>query len=291
MRINIDKNAGFCFGVTNAIEQVEDYLASCDKLFCLGDIVHNSKEVERLRNMGLEIIKRKQFARLQDATVLLRAHGEPPETYKIARENNIRLIDATCPVVLKLQENVKKGFEETMKNNGQLVIFGKKGHAEVIGLVGQTREQAIVVSEKADLKKIDFSKPIMLFSQTTKRHDEYIEIQEVIKNKLEQAGLDHEKDFISYNTICRKVMNRQPNLERFAKEHDVILFVSGKKSSNGRMLYNFCKQQNRQSYFISDTDEIQPEWLQGAQSIGISGATSTPFWIMDKVARFVQDNV
>lgn len=291
MRITIDNNAGFCFGVTNAIEQAEDYLASHEKLYCLGDIVHNSKEVERLRNMGLEIINRKQFARLQGATVLLRAHGEPPETYQLARENNIQLIDATCPVVLKLQERVKKGFEETIKRNGQLVIFGKKGHAEVIGLMGQTRDQAIVVSEKADLENIDFNRPVMLFSQTTKRYDEYLVIQDIIKENLARAGLDPEKSFISYNTICRKVMNRQPNLEKFSKEHDVILFVSGKKSSNGRMLYNFCKQQNKHSYFISDTHEIRAEWLKGAGSIGISGATSTPFWIMDKVARYVQDNV
>ncbi|NDE61391.1 MAG: 4-hydroxy-3-methylbut-2-enyl diphosphate reductase, partial [Cyclobacteriaceae bacterium] len=234
MQVTIDKNSGYCFGVEFAIKMAEDEMENQDTLYCLGDIVHNDMEVKRLREKGLVVIDREQLQELSNCKVLIRAHGEPPETYKLAIENNIELIDASCPVVLKLQHRVKNAFDKMERENGQIVIYGKKGHAEVIGLTGQTLEKAIVVMEDADLEKIDYQRPVTLFSQTTKSTKGFYALSEKIEKRIKEAkGELNELDFNSNDSICRQVSNREPQLQRFAQENDVILFVSGKKSSNG----------------------------------------------------------
>ncbi|MEG1617742.1 MAG: 4-hydroxy-3-methylbut-2-enyl diphosphate reductase [Bacteroidales bacterium] len=281
--IELDKGSGFCFGVVNAINKAEEELEKGEVLYCLGDIVHNSNEVERLNAKGLVIIDHAQFAELKNAKVLLRAHGEPPETYEIAKRNNIQIIDATCPVVLQLQRKIKKMNAESAPAKGQILIFGKNGHAEVNGLVGQTDGKALVIEKPEDLDRVDFSKDIRLFSQTTKSIDHFQEvIAEIEKRKTESA------DFKYFDTICRQVSNRMPNIREFAKNHDVILFVSGKKSSNGRVLFEECLKINPKSYLVSDETEIDPTTLENAVSIGICGATSTPKWLMEKVAEYVK---
>ncbi len=289
MNIEIDKRSGFCFGVVYAIQKAENELKNKDKLFCLGDIVHNSVEVNRLENRGLVTIDHDEFKKLKNAEVLIRAHGEPPETYKTALKNNVKLIDASCPVVLKLQNKIKTGFDEIEKKNGQIIIFGKKGHAEVNGLVGQTNSKAIVISKIEDLKKIDFSKPINIFSQTTKSLDKYSEIISEIKKRAINTVGENNTDFTSNDSICRQVSNRYEELERFSKEKDVIIFVSGKKSSNGKVLYQISKNNNDRSYFISDTNEINFDWIKKTDSIGISGATSSPLWLMEKVKKHIEN--
>ena len=278
MKIKIDKNSGFCFGVVYAIGHAEKELDRSGKLYCLGDIVHNSVEVERLEKKGLVTIDHEKFKNLTNCKVLIRAHGEPPETYEIAKNNNIELIDATCPVVLKLQQKIQKGYSEIEKQDGQLVIFGKKGHAEVIGLLGQTKGKGIVISDFDDLEKLDFSKPINIFSQTTKSLKKYAEIKAEIEKRISDSS-----SFISNNSICGAVSHRDKQLREFSKENDVVIFVSGKKSSNGKMLYQVCKKENKKTYFISDTDELKKEWFAGAEKTGICGATSTPAWLMEKV--------
>ncbi len=282
-KIEIDQGSGFCFGVVNAIKKAEEELANGTTLYCLGDIVHNSHEVERLKQKGLITIDHDQFANLSDAKVLLRAHGEPPSTYEIAKKNNIEIIDATCPVVLQLQKKINKQFVASDKERGQILIFGKNGHAEVNGLVGQTVGKAIVIENMEDLSKVDFSKDIYLYSQTTKSVDKFNEIIDEIKNRLEPGVT-----FNSYDTICRQVANRIPNIKAFAKAHDLVLFVSGKKSSNGKVLFEHCKSANPNTYLISDYSEINLDWLKGADQIGICGATSTPKWLMEEVAQFVE---
>ncbi|MEM7371102.1 MAG: 4-hydroxy-3-methylbut-2-enyl diphosphate reductase [Bacteroidota bacterium] len=279
MNIEIDQNSGFCFGVVYAIEMAEDYLKEHQQLYCLGDIVHNDKEVERLQKMGLEIIDHAQLKELKGATVLIRAHGEPPETYKLAMENDITLIDASCPVVLKLQNRVRHAYDD----DRQIVILGKKGHAEVNGLIGQTQKDAIVISSLEEAEALELEGPVSLYSQTTKSTQLLYNIKEKMADKFE--------DFKFNDTICRQVSNREPELRKFSDKHDVVVFVSGKKSSNGKALYQTCKQVNPESYFISDTDELDLQWLQGKQSIGICGATSTPMWLMEKVARYIQEQV
>jgi 4-hydroxy-3-methylbut-2-enyl diphosphate reductase len=283
MKIEIDNNSGFCFGVVNAIQLAEMELEKSDILYCLGDIVHNSAEVERLQNKGLVSINHEQLKSLKNCKVLLRAHGEPPETYETAIKNNIQLIDASCPVVLKLQNNIKLGFDAILKKGGQVVIFGKEGHAEVNGLVGQTNGKAIVISGLEDLNKIDFSKPVNLFAQTTKKIEGFYEIQKEIKNRM-IAGVE----FIANDTICRQVSHRQPQLREFVKKHNVIVFVSGQKSSNGKMLYQVCKDENPNTYFVSDVDELKSEWFKNTNSVGICGATSTPRWLMEKIAENIE---
>lgn len=284
MEIEIDKKSGFCFGVVKAIEQAEHELEKGEVLYCLGDIVHNGSEVERLEKMGMLTITHEQLVELHDAKVLLRAHGEPPSTYQIAEKNNITLIDATCPVVLKLQSRIKKQHEK-MPEDGQLVIFGKLGHAEVNGLVGQTENSAIVIEKMADLTKIDFDKSIRLFSQTTKSVDEFNEIVKEIKHRL-----NFSQSFEYNDTICRQVANRIPNIRKFAANHDLILFVSGKKSSNGKILYEECKKVNSNAYLIAEPEEINPDWLNTSiNKIGICGATSTPTWLMEKVAMKLKE--
>ncbi|MDP4657659.1 MAG: 4-hydroxy-3-methylbut-2-enyl diphosphate reductase [Algoriphagus sp.] len=288
MQVTIDKNSGYCFGVEFAIKMAEDEMENEETLYCLGDIVHNDMEVKRLSEKGLVVIDREQLHALSNCKVLIRAHGEPPETYKLAIENNIELIDASCPVVLKLQHRVKNAFDKMERENGQIVIYGKKGHAEVIGLTGQTLEKAIVVTQDSDLDQLDFTRPITLFSQTTKSTKGFYALSEKIENRIKATkGESTEVDFNSNDSICRQVSNREPQLQRFAQENDVILFVSGKKSSNGKALYQVCLSENPRSYFIENEEEIEVEWIQQAERVGICGATSTPMWLMEQVKTFV----
>lgn len=288
MKVTIDKYSGFCFGVVYAIQMAEDELVKSGKLYCLGDIVHNNMEVDRLNNLGLEIIDHEQLAELKDCKVLIRAHGEPPETYKTAIKNNIQLLDASCPVVLKLQHNIKEGYEEINKINGQIIIFGKEGHAEVQGLLGQTDGKAIIVASADDLDKVDFNVPIYMYSQTTKSPKAFKDLQEEIKRRKEVVGNTDSVKFIVNDTLCRQVSGREPQLKEFAKENDVIVFVSGKKSSNGKMLFQSCLKENPNSYFVSQENEIKKEWFSENSAVGICGATSTPRWLMENVAENIR---
>ena len=284
IKVEIDEGSGFCFGVVTAINKAEEELAKGETLYCLGDIVHNSREVERLKTMGLITINREEFKQLRNAKVLLRAHGEPPETYMIARENNIEIIDATCPVVLRLQKRIKQEFlQDAANDEKQIVIYGKNGHAEVLGLVGQTDGRAIVIEKAEEVKKLDLNKSVRLFSQTTKSLDEFQEIVAYIKQNISP-----EATFEYYDTICRQVANRMPKLREFAATHDLIFFVSGKKSSNGKMLFEECLKVNANSHLIDNEKEIDPSLLQNVQSIGVCGATSTPKWLMEKIYSHIQ---
>ena len=288
MQVTIDKNSGYCFGVEFAIKMAEDEMEDKEPLYCLGDIVHNDMEVKRLTDKGLVVIDREKLQGLSNCKVLIRAHGEPPETYRLAIENNIELIDASCPVVLKLQHRVKNAFDKMERENGQIVIYGKKGHAEVIGLTGQTLEKAIVVMADADLEKIDYNRPVTLFSQTTKSTKGFYALSEKIEEKIKSTkGELTEIDFNSNDSICRQVSNREPQLQRFSQENEVILFVSGKKSSNGMALYQVCLSENPRSYFIESEEEIELAWFQNAERVGICGATSTPMWLMEQVKAYV----
>ncbi len=280
--IEIDNDSGFCFGVVTAIRKAEEELSKSGRLYCLGDIVHNSDEVERLRSKGLITITHEEMSRLHDVKVLLRAHGEPPSTYELAKRNNIEIIDATCPVVLQLQRRIKTTYN-TESPRPQIVIYGKNGHAEVNGLVGQTAGEAIVVEDINGLDKVDFNKDIALYSQTTKSPDGLARIIEEIKLRKSP-----ETSFQYYDTICRQVSNRVGRLRKFAESHELILFVSGKKSSNGKILYNECRDVNPNTHLISNENEISPELVDGVKSIGICGATSTPRWLMEQVKERVQ---
>ena len=288
MKITIDPHSGFCFGVVYAIQMAEEELERSGKLYCLGDIVHNNMEVERLKSKGLEIIDHEQLKTLHGCKVLIRAHGEPPETYQIALKNNIHLVDASCPVVLKLQNRVRTSFEDVEINDGQIVIYGEAGHAEVNGLVGQTEGTAIIVKTESDLDKIDFNKPVYFFSQTTKSTKGFGQMKQMIEDRIQArkpSTIQAEEMFESNDTICRQVSNREPELKKFSEEYDAIVFVSGKKSSNGKALFDVCKAANPKTYFVSDVDEIQAEWFSNLNSVGICGATSTPMWLMEKVAK------
>ena len=289
MEIEIDKNSGFCFGVVNAIELAEQALENEEVLYCLGDIVHNSAEVARLQAKGLKTINHEEFARLKNCKVLLRAHGEPPATYQVALQNNIELIDASCPVVLRLQNNIKRRFDEVRKANGQVLIYGKEGHAEVNGLVGQTNAEAIVIGSSDDLKKVDFTKPIYLFSQTTKSLEGFYDIKSRILRGMQEALGTQEVPFEANDTICRQVAHRKPQLQEFVRKHQVVVFVSGKKSSNGNMLYQVCKEENPDTYFVSGTGELNKGWFQNVSRVGICGATSTPRWLMQQVAEAIKE--
>ena len=276
LQIEIDSGSGFCFGVTTAIKKAEEELAKGTPLYCLGDIVHNGMECERLKKMGLITINHEQMATLRDAKVLLRAHGEPPATYELARCNNIEIIDATCPVVLQLQKRIRNNYELRMTNS-QIVIFGKNGHAEVLGLVGQTAGRAIVIEKFDDVRKLDFTRDIFLYSQTTKSLDEFHRIIEYIQKHIMPGAR-----FQSFDTICRQVANRMPAIAQFASRHDLILFVCGRKSSNGKVLYGECLRVNANSHLIEGPEEIDPAWLEGIETVGICGATSTPKWLMEQ---------
>lgn len=289
MTIEIDNNSGFCFGVVKAIETAETELEKNEHLYCLGDIVHNDAEVKRLEDKGLITIDKDTFKTLKNVKVLLRAHGEPPETYKIAKENNIELIDASCPIVLNLQKKVNKAYINISDIEGQLIIYGKEGHAEVVGLLGHTKNEGIVISSYDNFDKIDFTKPINIFSQTTKSRSGYLNIIEEIKKRMIAKQGNDDINFISNDSTCRQVSNRDVFLEEFASKHEIIIFVSGKKSSNGKILYQVCKSQNERSYFISDTDELDSSWFKESDSVGICGATSTPDWLMEKVKDEIKE--
>ena len=289
MNVEIDKYSGFCFGVVYAIEMAEEELKKSNSLYCLGDIVHNNKEVERLNDLGLKIITHEELKNYKDCKVLIRAHGEPPETYKIAMENNIQLLDASCPVVLKLQHQIKEGYKSVSDIDGQIVVYGKKGHAEVVGLLGQIGGDAVLVSCFDDLDQLDFSRPIFMYSQTTKSPKAYAEIKSEIEKRRIENGVNDPLQFVVNDTLCRQVSGREPQLKKFSHKHDIIVFVSGTKSSNGKMLYESCKSENPNSYFISDIDEIKKEWFSSANSVGICGATSTPLWLMENVSEFISE--
>ena len=280
IQIEIDNGSGFCFGVTTAIKKAEEELRLGASLYCLGDIVHNGMEVERLHEQGLITINHDDLQQLHGAKVLLRAHGEPPSTYQLAQGNNIEIIDATCPVVLQLQRRIKRQYDSNP--DAQIVIFGKNGHAEVLGLVGQTEGHAIVVENLRDVKELDFTRDIYLYSQTTKNLDEFHEIIEFIQGHIADGAT-----FRSFDTICRQVANRMPAIAAFAERHDLILFVSGRKSSNGRVLFNECLQRNPRSHHIESPTEIEMAWLEGVETIGICGATSTPKWLMEQCRDYI----
>lgn len=281
VNVEIDSGSGFCFGVTTAIQKAEEELAKGNTLYCLGDIVHNGQECERLKKMGLITINHEEFAQLHHAKVLLRAHGEPPATYELAQKNQIEIIDATCPVVLRLQKRIKQEYDNS-PDNKQIVIYGKNGHAEVLGLVGQTNGKAIVIEGLSEVDRLNFSKDIRLYSQTTKSVDEFRQIVAYI-----QEHISPEATFEYHDTICRQVANRMPNIRSFAANHDLIFFVCGRKSSNGKILYHECKKVNPNTHLIDQPEEIDKTLLQGVQSIGICGATSTPKWLMEECKKVI----
>lgn len=284
--IEIDSESGFCFGVTTAIKKAEEELAKGTPLYCLGDIVHNGQECERLKKLGLITINHEEYAKLKNVKVLLRAHGEPPETYRIAAENNIEIIDATCPVVLRLQKRIKQEYiSKEPEREKQIVIYGKNGHAEVLGLVGQTNGEAIVVEKIEEVDKIDLSRDVRLYSQTTKSLDEFRNIVSYIEQNISKSAT-----FQYFDTICRQVANRMPNIRKFAASHDVILFVCGQKSSNGKILFHECKEINNRTYQVDKPEDIDMEWFRNTKSIGICGATSTPKWLMDKCKNVISES-
>lgn len=284
--IEIDSESGFCFGVTTAIKKTEEELAKGTPLYCLGDIVHNGQECERLKKLGLITINHEEYAKLKNVKVLLRAHGEPPETYRIAAENNIEIIDATCPVVLRLQKRIKQEYtSKEPEKEKQIVIYGKNGHAEVLGLVGQTNGEAIVIEKIEEVDKIDLNKDVRLYSQTTKSLDEFRSIVSYIEQNISKSAT-----FQYFDTICRQVANRMPNIRKFAASHDVILFVCGQKSSNGKILFHECKEINPNTYQVDKPEDIDMEWFRDAKSIGICGATSTPKWLMDKCKNVISES-
>lgn len=282
--IEIDGKSGFCFGVVNAIKKAEEELSKGGVLYCLGDIVHNNSEVERLEKLGLKTINHEDFRKLKNVRVLLRAHGEPPSTYQTARENNIEIIDASCPVVLRLQKKINTKYNEEIDNDTQIVIYGENGHAEVNGLMGQTNSNAIVIEKLEDLEMLDFNRSICLFSQTTKPLDGFDQVIKTIESRISPTA-----KFEFFDTICRQVSNRIPNIKEFATEHDLIFFVAGKKSSNGKVLFAECKKYNPKSYFVSLPEDVDPEVLVGAKNIGICGATSTPKWQMEEVEKRINE--
>jgi 4-hydroxy-3-methylbut-2-enyl diphosphate reductase len=283
VNIEIDNGSGFCFGVTTAIQKAEEELAKGNTLYCLGDIVHNGQECERLKKLGLITINHEEFAQLHDVKVLLRAHGEPPATYELAQKNRIEIIDATCPVVLRLQKRIKQEYDKS--SDAQIVIYGKNGHAEVLGLVGQTNGQAIVIEGMKEIGRLDFSKDIRLYSQTTKSLDEFRQIVEYI-----QEHISPDATFEYHDTICRQVANRMPNIRKFAASHDLVFFVCGRKSSNGKILYHECKKVNENTHLIDQPEEIDQNLLEGVKSIGICGATSTPKWLMEECKNKILNN-
>ncbi|MDX2063601.1 MAG: 4-hydroxy-3-methylbut-2-enyl diphosphate reductase [Bacteroidia bacterium] len=283
LTVEIDPKSGFCFGVVYAIEMAEEYLDDTGELFCLGDIVHNDEEVARLKAKGLKIITHDDLEHLYGTTVLIRAHGEPPSTYQTALRNNLTLIDASCPVVLKLQNRVRGAYEQTT----QIIIYGKEGHAEVNGLVGQTSGQAIVIGGIEDLDKVDFGRPIQLFSQTTKSTDKFYALKAEIERRTQAATAELAQAFKANDTICRQVSNREPELRLFAPRYDVVVFVAGKKSSNGKVLFEVCRATNPNTFFVSGAHELEAAWFEGAHSVGICGATSTPMWLMEAVREAI----
>ena len=290
MVVEIDKQSGFCFGVKNAVEIAEKALLNGEKVFSLGPIVHNDKEVDRLSSLGLESINHKQFIKLKNSKVLIRAHGEPPETYAIAEKNNLTIIEATCPIVKRLQSKIRETWIKTKEGEGQVVIFGKPGHAEVVGLLGQINNEGILVSGPDDFNKIDISKPVYLFAQTTMSVKEYSNLTDILRQKMVENGIaEPEKNLFINKTICGQVSNREPHLKAFAKKHDTIIFVSGRESSNGKMLYSVCKNINPDTHFVSSSEELDKSWFKGKNSVGICGATSTPKWLIENIRDIISN--
>jgi (E)-4-hydroxy-3-methyl-but-2-enyl pyrophosphate reductase (IPP and DMAPP forming) len=290
MVVEIDKQSGFCFGVQNAVEIAEKALLKGEKVFSLGPIVHNDKEVDRLSSLGLVSIDHEKFRNLKDCKVLIRAHGEPPETYITAEKNNLTIIEATCPIVKRLQSKIRETWVRTKKGDGQVVIFGKPGHAEVVGLLGQINNEGILVSGPDDFGKIDILKPVYLFAQTTMSVKEYSNLIDILHIKMEENGIkDPVKNLKINKTICGQVSNREPHLKKFAKKHDTIVFVSGRESSNGKMLYSVCKNVNPDTHFVSSHEEIDKSWFVGKCSIGICGATSTPKWLIENIRDIISN--
>jgi 4-hydroxy-3-methylbut-2-enyl diphosphate reductase len=290
MVVEIDKQSGFCFGVQNAVEIAEKALLRGEKVFSLGPIVHNDKEVERLSSMGLASIDHEEFRKLKNCKVLIRAHGEPPETYITAEKNNITIIEATCPIVRRLQSKIKETWLKTKKGNGQVVIFGKPGHAEVVGLLGQINNEGILVSGPDDLHKIDITRPVFLFAQTTMSVNEYRNFYDILRSKMEENKIsDPDKILIINKSICGQVSNREPHLKAFARKHDTIIFVSGLESSNGKMLYSVCRNINPDTHFVSSPEELDKSWFIGKNSVGICGATSTPKWLIENIRDIISN--
>jgi 4-hydroxy-3-methylbut-2-en-1-yl diphosphate reductase len=289
MKVEIDKQSGFCFGVQNAVEIAEKALAGGEKVFSLGQIVHNDKEVERLSSLGLVSVSHNEFNNLKGSKVLIRAHGEPPETYIIAAKNNVTIIEATCPIVKRLQSRIKETWLKTRDSGGQIVLFGKQGHAEVIGLLGQINNEGILISTPSDFGKINIMQPVYLFSQTTMSVQEYRDLSQKLGEKMKEQGINPDINLKVHKTICGQVSNREPHLMAFASKHDIIIFVSGKESSNGKMLYSICKSVNPQTYFVSSPEEIDQTWFSGKKSAGICGATSTPKWLIENIRDLISN--
>jgi len=284
MIVATDDRSGFCFGVQNAVGIAEKALLKGEEVYSLGPIVHNEMEVTRLVKLGLITINRERLSRLKDCNLLIRAHGEPPETYLLAEKNNITIIDATCPIVKKLQARIKNSWLINRDKNGQIVIYGKPGHDEVVGLLGQTNNEGILISGPEDLSKIDFTRPVLLFSQTTMSMSDYNNLAEQIRAEMVRAGnSDTENNLKVHRTICSQVSNREPHMKDFAKKHDIIIFVSGKESSNGKLLYKACKSVNPTTFFVSSPDEIEKSWFEGKGTAGVCGATSTPKWLIEEI--------
>ena len=289
MKIEIDRKSGFCFGVHNAVEIAENALREGETVYSLGSIMHNDMEMKRLSSLGLITIGHDRFRTLKNCKVLIRAHGEPPETYRLALENNITIIEATCPIVKRLQAKIEKAWIDMKKTNGQVVIYGKPGHPEVIGLLGQTGNEGLLVSKEEDIEKIDFTRPLALFSQTTMEINEYKKIRQLICDRMKEKGVkDPEHDMIVFNTVCGQLSGRKPALMEFAAEHDTVIFVGGKDSSNGKILYSACKSINPCTYFISSVEEIDKSWFKDKESVGICGATSTPRWLISQVKDYIR---
>lgn len=288
MNITIDSRSGFCFGVAYAIEVAERELRNNPTLYCLGDIVHNNMEVNRLRQKGLVIITHEDLNKMSNCKVLIRAHGEPPETYRTALQNRIELIDATCPIVLNLQNAIHGGYLEMLPKNGQVVIYGNDGHAEVNALNGQTNGTAIVIEHEEDLAKIDFSRPVRFYSQTTKGVAGFHRISRMIQDRMLDVSVEQPVDFELNDSICRQVSNRSAELKEFAARFDVVIFVSGQKSSNGMILYQVCKDVNPGTHLVSDITQLQHKWFENVQTVGICGATSTPAWLMEEIEKEIQ---
>ena len=289
MKVTVDQNSGFCWGVVRTIDIAEQELQESRKLYSLGDIIHNPVEIDRLKEKGLSTISLDDLKNVKDAKVLIRAHGEPPETFRRAKELGIELIDATCPVVTKVQERIRKFYD----NGYQIVIFGKKDHAEVVGLVGHTNGTAIVIKSGEEVDKLDLTKKTVLFSQTTMDKATFYLIRDVIKSRIKaefEVGTFEEMavDFHAKDTICGQVSGRDKKLREFSRSNDVMIFVAGRKSSNGKVLYEIAKEENARTYFVEDEKELQPEWFIGAETVGVSGATSTPQWLMDRIKVSVE---
>jgi 4-hydroxy-3-methylbut-2-en-1-yl diphosphate reductase len=289
MIVEIDRQSGFCFGVQNAVEIAEKALSAGEKVFSLGPIVHNDKEVERLSRLGLVSVDHDEFLRLTGSKVLIRAHGEPPETYETAAKNNITIIEATCPIVKRLQLRIRETWLKIRESGGQIVIFGKPGHAEVIGLLGQINNEGILISDTSDFGKIDVTRQVYLFSQTTMSVEDYHILAENLGKKMVERGTNPDTNIRVHRTICGQVSNREPHLMTFARKHDVIIFVSGRESSNGKMLYSICKNVNPETYFVSSPEEIDALWFAGKKSAGICGATSTPKWLIENIRDLISN--